>query len=77
MSAPVKVEYKGRIAVITIDNPKKLGALDMDGYYLLAKFMREVATHDEVFITVLTGKGMFSISGVCLMGEIADLGVDI
>lgn len=55
---PVTLEYKGRIAVITIDNEKKLNALTQDGYYLMAKFMREVATHDEVFVTVLTGKGM-------------------
>ncbi|KAF7897897.1 uncharacterized protein EAF01_008863 [Botrytis porri] len=53
---PVALEYRGRIAVITIDNEKKLNALTQDGYYLIAKFMREVATHDEVFITVLTGK---------------------
>ncbi|ATZ58678.1 hypothetical protein BCIN_16g03900 [Botrytis cinerea B05.10] len=56
---PVTLEYKGRIAVITIDNEKKLNALTQDGYYLIAKFMREIATHDEVFVTVLTGKGVF------------------
>ena len=59
MTPPVTVEYKGKIAVITIDNDKKLNALHLDGYYLLGKLMREVATHDEVFITVLTGNGTF------------------
>jgi hypothetical protein len=59
MAEPVRVEYKGRIAVITIDNEKKLNALTQDGYYLIAKFLREIATHDEVFITVLTGMGKF------------------
>lgn len=58
MADTIKVEYKGKIAVITIDNEKKLNALNQDGYYQLAKYMREVATHDEVFITVLTGKGI-------------------
>jgi len=57
MSEFVKVSYTGKIAIITIDNPKKLNALDQDGYYQLAKLMREVSTHDEVFITVLTGVG--------------------
>lgn len=57
MAGPVTLEFKGRIAVITIDNEKKLGALDQEGYFMLASHMREVATHDEVFITVLTGKG--------------------
>jgi hypothetical protein len=67
MSPPVTVKYNGKIAVITIDNEKKLNALDADGYYLLAKYMREVATHDEVFITVLTGKGMFPLNYMAMV----------
>jgi peroxisomal 3,2-trans-enoyl-CoA isomerase len=59
MSRVLSVEYKGRIAVITIDNEKKLNALSIDQYYELARLMREVATHNEVYITVLTGKGRF------------------
>jgi Delta3-Delta2-enoyl-CoA isomerase len=55
----VTIEYKGRIAVITIDNQKKLNAMTQDQYYIIAKFLREVATHEEVFVTVLTGKGRF------------------
>lgn len=58
MPSPVSVEYRGKIAVITINAPERLNALDQDGYYDVAKYMREIATHDEVFITVLTGKGM-------------------
>jgi len=68
LSPNVKVEYRGKIAVITIDNDKKLNALDQDGYYALASSMREVATHDEVFITVLTGKGRYFSAG-------ADVGI--
>jgi hypothetical protein len=59
MSSPVTCEYRGRIAVITIDNDKKLNSLDQDAYYQLATYMRQIATHDEVYITVLTGKGTF------------------
>lgn len=59
MPGPVSVEYKGKIAVITIDEQSKLNALNQDGYYALATYMREVAEHDEVFITVLTGKGRY------------------
>jgi Delta3-Delta2-enoyl-CoA isomerase len=55
----VTIEYKGRIAVITIDNQKKLNALNQDQYYMIAKYLREIATHSEVCITVLTGKGTF------------------
>lgn len=59
MSDTVTVEYKGRIALIMLSDEKKLNALNQDSYYKLAKFMREIAMHDEVFITVLTGKGRF------------------
>jgi Delta3-Delta2-enoyl-CoA isomerase len=60
MAGPVTLEYRGKIAVITIDNVEKLNALDQDGYYQVASFMREVAEHEEVFVTVLTGKGTFT-----------------
>jgi len=63
MASTVKLEFKGKIAVITIDNEEKLNALSQDGYYRLATHMREVAEHDEVFITVLTGKGRYFSAG--------------
>ncbi|KAH8879904.1 enoyl-CoA hydratase/isomerase [Thozetella sp. PMI_491] len=59
----ISVEYKGRVAIITIDNTKKLNALTPDQYYRLAQTLREVATHDEVFITLLIGKGRFFSAG--------------
>jgi len=63
MSDAVSVEYKGRLAIITIDNQKKLNALTQEQYYRIAQLMREVATHDEVYITVLTGKGNYFSAG--------------
>jgi len=59
MSSVINVEYKGRVAIITIDNEKKLGALNLDQYFELATKMNEVAAHDEVYVTVLIGKGRF------------------
>lgn len=60
MANPViSVEYLGRVAVITIDNQKKLNALGQVDYFELAQKMREVATHDEVVVTVLLAKGRF------------------
>lgn len=61
MSDPsvIDVEYRGRVAVITINNAKKLNALTQMQYYELATKLREVATHDEVYITLLTGKGRY------------------
>ena len=74
MAGPVTLEYRGKIAVITIDNVEKLNALDQDGYYQLASFMREVAGHEEVFVTVLTGKGMShsNSSNVLILTNIQD-----
>ena len=56
-SSPVTLEYRGRIAIITISNEKKANALTQDQYYILATHMREVAERDDVFITLLTAKG--------------------
>lgn len=55
----VTVEYHGKVAIITLNAPKELNALNGDGYYALAKAMHEVAARDDVYITVLTGKGRF------------------
>jgi peroxisomal 3,2-trans-enoyl-CoA isomerase len=56
---PILIDYRGRIAIITLNVPKKLNALSGENYYKLARALLEVAEHDEVFITVLTGKGRF------------------
>lgn len=56
---PISVEYLGRVAVVTIDNDQKLNSLSQRHYYDLAQLMREIAKHDEVYITVILGKGRF------------------
>ena len=55
----VKLQTKDKIAIITINNPGKLNALSQDLYYRLSCLMREVAARDDIYITVLTGKGRF------------------
>ncbi|KAL9094089.1 MAG: hypothetical protein Q9165_003504 [Trypethelium subeluteriae] len=59
----IKLEIRGKIAIITIDNEKKLNALNQDGYYALATAMHTVAAREDVYITVLTGKGRFFSAG--------------
>ncbi|KAK7737777.1 dodecenoyl-CoA isomerase [Cytospora paraplurivora] len=59
----IKVDYKGRIAIITIDNEKKLNALSQPQYYELSQKLREVAAHSEVYITILLAKGRFFSAG--------------
>ncbi|KAK7746141.1 dodecenoyl-CoA isomerase [Diatrype stigma] len=63
MADVIKVAYSGRIATITIDNDRKLNALNQDGYYALSRAMREVAQRDDVYITILTGKGRYFSAG--------------
>jgi peroxisomal 3,2-trans-enoyl-CoA isomerase len=58
LPGPITVEYKGKVAIITIDDQKKLNALSQDNYYKLACLLREVAARDDIFVTVLTAKGM-------------------
>ncbi|KAG8161622.1 hypothetical protein KVR01_008609 [Diaporthe batatas] len=59
----ISVEYKGRIATITISNEKKLNALTQQHYYEISRALREIATHDEVYITVLLAKGRYFSAG--------------
>ena len=55
----VTLDVKGSIAQITLNMPKKLNAMTQDHYYRLAQLMRQVAAMDEVYITILTGRGRF------------------
>ncbi len=58
-SSAIELEYTGWVAIITINNPTKLNALTQLQYYRLAQCLREVATHDEVYITLLIGRGSY------------------
>ena len=62
MSAPedaITLEAQGKIAIITLNQPKKLNALNQELYFRLATLLREVAARDDIFITVLTGTGRY------------------
>lgn len=59
MTSPITVTYRERIAVITINRPEKLNALDQDLYYQLGEHLREIEKRDDISITVLTGAGRF------------------
>lgn len=55
----ITLKYQGRIAIITLNRPSKLNALNQDLYYFLGERLREVEKRDDIFITVLTGTGRF------------------
>lgn len=60
MADPVVTRQNhGRVAVLTLNNPKKLNAMTQDNYYALSQHLRDIATDKNIYITVLTGKGRY------------------
>lgn len=53
------LEKRGKVAIITLNKPKMLNAMNQENYFKLASLMYEVAAMDDITITVLTGKGRF------------------
>ncbi|KXG50374.1 Crotonase, core [Penicillium griseofulvum] len=59
----ITVAYQDRVAIVTLNRPDKLNALNADLYYLLGERLREVDSREDIFITVLTGTGRFFSAG--------------
>lgn len=55
----INFSTQGRVAIIRINQPKKLGALSQDLFFHLSQLMRHIDGRDDIFITVLTGTGRF------------------
>ena len=55
----VDLEYSGHVAIITIYNPKQLGALTRNMMAQLGHHMREAEENEDVYITLLAGTGRF------------------
>ncbi len=55
----ITLSTQGKVAIITLNVPKKLNALTQDLYYRLACLLREIALRDDIYITVLTGTGRY------------------
>ncbi len=56
---PITLEYEPPIAIITLTNATKLNALNVDLYYRLGSLLREVAAKQDIYITLLIGKGRY------------------
>ncbi|KAI4263603.1 MAG: hypothetical protein L6R42_001256 [Xanthoria sp. 1 TBL-2021] len=66
MSSPEKsvtLTIDGKIAIITLNLPEKLNALTQDLYYRVSCLMREIAARNDIYITILTGKGRYFSAG--------------
>ncbi|KAF2734879.1 peroxisomal d3,d2-enoyl-CoA isomeras-like protein [Polyplosphaeria fusca] len=59
----VTLEYRGKLAIITLNNAKKLNSMNQDQYFHLATLMHEVAARPDIYITILTGKGRYFSAG--------------
>ena len=64
----VTLTTRGRVAIITLNNPKKLNAMNQKNYYRLSCLLQDVAAMPDISVTVLTGTGRFFSAG-------ADVGV--
>jgi 1,4-dihydroxy-2-naphthoyl-CoA synthase len=58
-SDAVTLQRKGNIAIITLNKPQKLNAMTSEDYFRVAVLLHEVATMDDITITILTGTGRF------------------
>ncbi|KAF2158376.1 hypothetical protein M409DRAFT_31101 [Zasmidium cellare ATCC 36951] len=68
----VKFEVRGRVAIITINQPKKLGALTRESYFHLSQLMRHVDGRRDIYITMLTGTGRFFSAGADVFAASSD-----
>jgi peroxisomal 3,2-trans-enoyl-CoA isomerase len=55
----ITLTYQDRVAIVTLNRPDKLNALNQDLYYLLGERLREIDQRKDIYITVLTGTGRF------------------
>ena len=68
-SSPVRYETKGAVAVITIDRPEALNALNRETIAALEDAFDAVAKSPDARVAVLTGTGRAFVAG----GDISDL----
>ncbi|EGP83894.1 peroxisomal d3,d2-enoyl-CoA isomerase like protein [Zymoseptoria brevis] len=59
----ITCEFRGRVAILTINRTKKLGALSQDLYFNIAQWLRHIDGREDIYITVLAGTGRFFSAG--------------
>ncbi|KAJ5280085.1 Crotonase core [Penicillium angulare] len=72
----ITVSYQERIAIVTLNRPQKLNALNGDLYYRLAERLQEIDERDDIYITILTGTGRFFSAGADVSTPRVDVGDD-
>ncbi|KAJ9612366.1 dodecenoyl-CoA isomerase [Cladophialophora chaetospira] len=59
----VLYRQQGRVAIITLNLPKKLNAMSQPYYYRISCLLRDIAENPDISVTVLTGNGRFFSAG--------------
>jgi 2-(1,2-epoxy-1,2-dihydrophenyl)acetyl-CoA isomerase len=64
----IKLERHGRVAVLTLNRPERLNAINMELHHALVDAMIEIRDDDAVWAAVLVGAGRGFCSGADLKG---------
>ncbi len=78
-SAEEAVLYRqqGRVAIITLNQPKKLNAMTQPYYYRVSCLLREIAENPDISVTVITGSGRFFSAGANVTSTRPGVGPDM
>lgn len=68
---------QGRIAIITLNQPKKLNAMTQPYYYRVSCLLRDIAANPAISITVITGNGRFFSAGANVTTTRPGVGADV
>jgi len=68
---------QGRVAIVTLNQPKKLNAMSQPYYYRISCLLREIAADPDVSVTVLTGSGRFFSAGANVNSTRPGVGPDM
>ena len=71
----VSVEKKNAVAVVTIDRPEALNALNSEVLEALERAVDAVLSDESVRVIIFTGAGRAFVAGADI-GEMADLGME-
>lgn len=66
----VQIEYDGKFAIITLNNPSKFNSLAQSSFSRLAGLLRESDANGDVVVTVLIGEGQFFSAYVACLQSI-------
>jgi enoyl-CoA hydratase len=69
----VRVEWDGDVAVVTVDRPEKLNALNADVIAELGQVFRDLRDDDDVLGVILTGGGEKAFVAGADIGELAKM----